>query len=628
MKNIINHIIIILLALLFLGSCDDFLDVIPDNIETMDHAFRDKTRAEQFLFQCYSYMPRNGLPQAPGRFDDFMWSHKGVDWLNQLQYIILRDRNNANDPRLSYWSGTGGATNLYIAIRDCNIFIERINEVVDLDQYEKDRWAAEAKFLKAYYHYTLLQMYGPIPIIRENLPIGASKEEVSVFRDPVDEVFDYIVQLLDEATPYLPLVIQEAVTEQGRITQPASLTLKAKVLVTAASPLFNGNSDYKTMIDKRGVQLFNQTYDPTKWEKAVVACKNAIDTCHLAGHELYEFEYLGLSEVTRLIAQPSRIVTDKWNSEHIWGTCHFNMAYLSEQFTVASMASNHNSFCRQVTVPTLKAVETFYSENGVPINEDIYYDYQNRYELTVTQNEDYLYVQPNEVTARLHLNREPRFYGSIGFDNGWWYGLGRFKEAEQWPIDAKSGEASGPRGIERYSLTGFFVKKLSNFNATYTNTNYTTTSWDFPILRLADLYLLYAEALNETLDSPNEEVYSYVDLIRKRAGLKGVVESWSTYSVQSDKYKTKEGMRDIIHQERSIELAFEEHRFWDVRRWGLATQEFNGTVQGWYYLGEDDAEFYRVTNIDDVVFTNRDIFWPIRNYDISVNPNLMQNLGW
>lgn len=619
---------ILILSLIIIVSCDSYLDIIPDNIATMDHAFGDKTRAEQYLFQCYSYMPRNGLPQAPGRFDDLMWSHKGVDWLNQLQYQILRDRNNANNPMLSYWSGTGGATNLYIAIRDCNTLIDRINEVVDMDQFEKDRWAAEAKFLKAYYHFTLLQMYGPIPIISENLPISASKEEVSVFREPVDKVFDYIVQLLDEAFPYLPLTIQQQVMEQGRITQPIALAMKAKVLVTAASPLFNGNTDYKSMVDKRGVQLFSQTYDPAKWEEAATVCQEAIEIAHLADHALYEYQTVGLSDITRSIAQPSRIVTDKWNPEHIWGTGHFGVSRSSEEFTIPALEANHNPFCRSITVPTLKAVEMFYSENGVPINEDIYYDYQNRYELTVVQEEDYLLAQPKTITARLHLNRETRFYGSVGFDNGWWYGIGRFKENEQWPINAKSGEASGPRGIERLSLTGFFVKKLSNFNATYNNTNYITSAWDFPIFRLADLYLLYAEALNETLDAPNDEVYHYVDLVRERASLKGVVESWSTYSVQSEKYKTKEGMREIIQQERSIELAFEEHRFWDVRRWGLSPQEFNGPVQGWYYQGEDDAEFYRVTTVDDVVFTNRDIFWPIRNYDISVNPNLLQNLGW
>ncbi len=620
--------IIAILFMLGFCQCTDYLDIVPDNVATIDHAFRDKARAEQFLFTCYSYIPRNGLPQAPGRFDDFMWSHRGVDWLNQLQYIILRERNDANDPKLNYWSGTGGSTNLYIGIRDCNTFIERINEVVDLDLYEKKRWAAEVKFLKAYYHFYLLQMYGPIPIIKENLPVSADEEKVSVFREPVDDVFNYVIQLIDEAIPDLPLNIQNKVSEEGRITQPIALAMKAKILVTAASPLFNGNKDYKMLIDKRGVQLFNQTYDPGKWTKALLACKNAIDTCHMAGHQLYWYQPLKLSEETRLIAQVSQIVTDKWNCEHIWGTGHYSNSNLNEEFTIPPLDSKHNTFCRSVSVPTMKAVESFYSKNGVPINEDIYYDYQNRFDLTLTNQADSSYVQPNVVTAKLHLNREPRFYGSIGIDRGWWYGLGRFNEKDQWPINAMAGETSGPRGIERFSISGFFIKKLSNFNATYNNTSYITTKWDFPIIRLADLYLLYSEALNENLENPNPEVYHYVDLVRERAGLKGVVESWSTFSKQREKYLTKEGMREIIQQERSIELAFEEQRFWDVRRWGLATREFNQPVRGWYYQGEKTNEFYRVTVIDEVIYTTRDIFWPIRRYDLTVNPNLVQNLGW
>ena len=150
----------------------------------------------------------------------------------------------------------------------------------------------------------------------------------------------------------------------------------------------------------------------------------------------------------------------------------------------------------------------------------------------------------------------------------------------------------------------------------------------FSVIRLADLYLLYAEALNETKDAPDNEVYEYIDLVRERAGLKGVVESWSRYSKISNKYQTKEGMREIIQHERGIELAFEEQRFWDLRRWGVAIEEFNGFVQGWYYRGEDDTEFYRVTNYDNITYTTRDIFWPIRKYDLTVNRNLIQNWGW
>src|SRR3546814_12858270 len=84
-----------------------------------------------------------------------------------------------------------------------------------MDDMEKDRWKAEAKFLKAYYHFWLLRLYGPIPVIRENIPISAGPEDVKVVREPVDAVVDYIVQLLDEAAPALPAVIDDRLTEQN-----------------------------------------------------------------------------------------------------------------------------------------------------------------------------------------------------------------------------------------------------------------------------------------------------------------------------------------------------------------------------------------------------------------------------
>lgn len=95
-------------------------------------------------------------------------------------------------------------------------------------------------------------MYGPIPIVDKNLPISASTDEIMVFREPVDKVVDYINGLIDEAVTDLPVEIQTVLTEQGRITKPIALAVKAQLAVTAASPLFNGNSDYASMIDSRG----------------------------------------------------------------------------------------------------------------------------------------------------------------------------------------------------------------------------------------------------------------------------------------------------------------------------------------------------------------------------------------
>src|SRR5690606_1840621 len=127
---------------------------------------------------------------------------------------------------------------------------------------------AEVKFLKAYYHFWLFQLYGPIELVDESLPIDADIDEIRGKRAPVDECVDFIVDLIDEATPYLPEVIESEASELGRITLPIALSLKATVLVTAASPLFNGNTDYVNFTDHDGVQLFNPSYDATKWDRA------------------------------------------------------------------------------------------------------------------------------------------------------------------------------------------------------------------------------------------------------------------------------------------------------------------------------------------------------------------------
>jgi hypothetical protein len=145
---------------------------------------------------------------------------------------------------------------MYQGIRDCNIFLENIGKVPDMQETEKNRWIAEVKFLKAYYHFNLVRMYGPIPVIKNNLPISADVNQVKVSRDPVDSCFHYIAQLLNEAAPGLPLVILSPTTEAGRITRPIALSLRAKVLVTAASPLFNGNTDQSSLKNHDGTPLF------------------------------------------------------------------------------------------------------------------------------------------------------------------------------------------------------------------------------------------------------------------------------------------------------------------------------------------------------------------------------------
>ena len=184
-------------------------------------------------------------------------------------------------------------------------------------------------------------------------------------------------------------------------------------------------------------------------------------------------------------------------------------------------------------------------------------------------------------------------------------------------------------GFGWFSITGYLAKKVVNYNNIVPESwnSYSVENYPFPIIRLADLYLLYAEALNES-GAPLSEIYDWIDVVRARAGLKGVVESWTNYSKTPDKVTTREGMRKIIQQERLIELAFEGERFWDLRRWKLLQKYSNKPVRGWNVEGATTSDYYVPTVIFQREFTYKDYLWPISENDLIVNDNLVQNPGW
>ena len=180
-----------------------------------------------------------------------------------------------------------------------------------------------------------------------------------------------------------------------------------------------------------------------------------------------------------------------------------------------------------------------------------------------------------------------------------------------------------------HSPTGYNPGKVVHFLTTQ-GSNQAASYYDYqwPIIRLADLYLMYAEALNETKALPDEEVYEYIDKVRNRSGLDGVVASWSNHSINPNKPKTKDGMRDIIQQERMIELAFEGIRFWDLRRWKLAEVYMNKTLRGWTVTETKPEKFYQVQDIYNLKFEKKDYLWPIQTSELLKNTNLVQNPGW
>ena len=641
-----------ILIILFSSCKQDYLDVIPDNIPTIDIAFNNRATALNFLATCYTYIPEhaNVVQNFSMLAGDEVWYYAENDFYmnNETSFRLAKGMQNVSNPYLNYWEGGRGAPHsLFNALRDCNIFLDNLVTVPGLEEQERLRWLDEVKVLKAFYHFWLMQMYGPIPIVENNISVGASAEETNVFRDPVDDVVNYLVQLLDEVIEgeNLPGVINFIYTEQGRVTMPVAKALKAKILVLNASPIFNGNTDFNSLVDSQGNSLVNQTYDPQKWVLAKDALYEAIESAESNGHQLYEFTQQipingELSEQVIEELSQRAAITESFNSEIIW-------AYGPEWTGDLQMwcqprwTADHSAlfgYTKKSHAPTLNMVETFYSNNGVPLNEDIYWNYADRYDVVSTpllddNNENYheFYIEDNYSTAKLHTYREPRFYSSIGFDGGKWFSLETTNINNIPYLDAKAGALSGKQGFEIYSITGYFAKKLVHYENVIAQEGSTIKGYSFPIIRLSDLYLMYAEALNEVKESPDSEVYEYIQKVRDKAGLDDggdLVNTWQLYSSNPSKPSSKEGMRDIIHQERMIELALEGHRYWDLRRWKLADEYFSQPIRGWNIFRPDVEGFYEVENIYYRNYLIKDYLWPISQNELLRNPNLVQNPGW
>ena len=644
--NLKSSIVNVFLVCLLTFSCN-YLDIVPDNVLTVDHAFKSRYEAEGYLYGIYGFLsPFADASQNPALLGgDEVWYIENAAFDKRI-WDIARGFQGTTAPLADYWASyadarrysLNGGRPLFTAINDCNVFLENIGTVIDLKPYERDRWIAEVKFLKAYYHFYLLRMYGPIPIIRENLPMY---DPGLFYREPVDDAVEYIVALIDEAVADLPPRIENMMLEMGRVTQPIALAVKAQVLTLAASPLFNGNPDYASFTDKRGIPLFSQAYSAEKWKKAADALKEAIEAAHGTGDEelgsrLFDFKREtnfgnNLSLETVMAMQVRGAATERWNCEIVWGASNSGTSLLQRSCHPGFFVDHSRGGVLKNYAPTLNVIEQFYTQNGVPIEEDKEWAGVELYDFRTGDEEHRLYIAQNQQTINLHFDREARFYGAIFFDRGTYYGNSRINNDNNlWITNMRAGESSGSTYIPYYSSTGYLCKKLLNFLTSVPDNadNPSVYEYAFPIIRLADLYLMYAEALNEWKTAPDAEVYEYIDLVRARTGLEGVVDSWSKYALNPNKPSTQEGMRDIIQRERMNELAFEGVRFWDLRRWKLAKEYMNKPVRGLDFRGETAEEYYTVQNLYQLEFEDKDYLWPIKQSILMRNTNLVQNPGW
>ena len=681
-----GHIFSLALTLsVLLSSCSEYLNVVPDNVITLDDIFRLREDAFHALAKVYNYIPNDLDTHATtwnlgdewiGRIDNDVQNNTG----NLRGERIMRGLQSVTSPLLNFWSsrGTGstnGAKPLYEALSVCNTFLEEIHKTRGIAEEERRDWIAQVKFLKAYYHFLLVRHYGPIVIIESNTATGeATGEAVFRYRDKVEDAFQYIVKLIDEAIPDLPTAREE--TNLGMVDQVVAKGIKARVLLYYASPFYSGNREfYADFVDPRDKKPFFPVDDTpaqtkAKWEMALAAVNEAINAANVEHKTLYTYPkdktYFQtnandsdwrndrkLAEINpsqmELVYNLRYVLVDPWNSELIWGLSNINYGgdgalssstnirlstLLRDRYGITGWDYGAAAYSWQWMAATYRMTERYYTKNGLPIDEDLTFNYNGRHEAFITPNIDEPefvniagIMQPGFQTINLYANREMRFYANLGFTGGLWRA-----HFDVCPTVMFQNSPGGRESNVSYDFfcSGVGIQKFAHPESR-SNAWQRQVPYPYPLLRLADLYLMKAEILNEIKDAPDREVWDAINLVRARAGIPNVETVWSNPALAKtvNKHTTKDGMRDIILRERSIELSFEGHRFWDMQRHKRAHFEFNTSIQGWSYLGENFNDFFVLNpNLQARRFGITDYLWPIRLDELNTNANLVQNPGW
>ncbi|RZK58115.1 MAG: RagB/SusD family nutrient uptake outer membrane protein [Pedobacter sp.] len=609
-----KYIILIFALVLFSASgCKKFLDVVPDERPTEADAFKDAIAAEQYLYSCYSFMPN---PRHQTEAIDLMTADEVVTAFEHETFANFpKGTYTASTPVISYWS------TLYKGIRQCYILINNVDKVPLLPNDVKESYKAEAKFLIGYYHFLLLRMYGPIVISKEAVDISAISDDLSTLpgRSSYDESVDFITQTLDEAAVSLPAK-QANPSFYGRATATVAMAIKARMLLYAASPLFNGGggsatSFYSDFKGKDGAQLISTNFDKEKWKKAADAAKAAIDFAEQQGYALYKNSTVTTGYTFNPVEKDLRLTfTDRNSGELIWADTRQENVY-----TFQNKSTPFGTGCYNGVAPTLAMVEQFYTVNGLPIDKDPTFNYANRYGIGTSPFAG--------TTLNLNLNREPRFNAWIAYHNSNYEivrGATNFQKVAFRKNDAQGIQARA----SNYSPTGYLNKKGVNpqfVQAQTSDPNPISYHYSWPVVRLAELYLDYAEALIE-YGQDFATAKQYLDKVRTRAGIPTVDAAWAPIGGANDQTT----LRSIVRQERSIELYLENHRFWDVRRWMVAEQTLGVKAKGMNVQGITDADFFKVTEVPFVRTFRSPAFYlmPIPIGEINKSDKIVQNPGY
>ncbi|MDR1866229.1 MAG: RagB/SusD family nutrient uptake outer membrane protein [Bacteroidales bacterium] len=656
-KYIVTFIGIWMATGFILPSCSKYLDIVPDNTVTLDHLFMLRDDTWNALAKVYSYLHNDADPNGTSYL-------LGDEWLGKLEYEhnegtlfgirIMRGTQSKGNPLLGDWSGTRGGSPLYQGIRQANVFLQNIHKVQDMTETEKTDWKSQVLFLKAYYAFLLLRKYGPIVLEDDIIEPNDTPEKLFKSRSKVEDCFNYILRLMDEAIPGLR---ERALSNNaGQVDRVVATAIKARVLLFRASDFYNGNYEYyDNFLDHDGKPFFPSAYDKEKWKDVIDAADSAINLCLRNSIDLYTYEgapYLhdredyAANPVLRTIYDLRFTICEPWNKELIWGYSNINIwngtnlqAASNMRLPEKTEGDDHSSTgAWQWLCATYEMLERYYTANGLPIDEDRTFNTSRK--LTVVRtpelSDESAYapyagvMQPAAEVAYLYLNREPRFYANLAITGGYFR-----SHLLRIPFSGYMGADGGYQpsiNAGDFYVSGVGVQKFVHPESKSGHA-IRIKSFPLPIIRMADLYLMKAEAMNEYYDNPAPEMWALVNKVRSRAGVPNLEDVYGDASrvalASINKHTKQAGLKEIILRERSIEFAFEGGtHFWDMHRHRKAVSSFSSPVRGWNYQGGSADKFFNVVSLQSRKFTLTDCLWPIPLDETNTNGNLIQNPGY
>lgn len=584
MKLYIKYLTIGLMATTMLASCADILDKKPLTEISDNDLWSDPALLKAFVNSRYNQVGVNGAESMQSSIVD----ETELTWLRGCETHNFARLSPTDLGRMNGawwgWDNRSWSTK-WTNISNCNIFFERVDNVGFTDETEKTKLVGQVRFIRAFEYWDLIARWGAMPIITKSFSINDREEIVGQKRNTYKECIDFLVSELDQAAKELPA--NWSGDDYGRATSVAALALKSRILLYAASPLMNE--------DVKIPEVGYTTPEPDRWQKAAKAATEALDAAQTAGYELYN-----------LNGDPSK---------------NYQLIFMDN-----TAANKETLFARMGTSSadgeSISSCDQYNNPNGYggwggncPLQELV-----DAYEVVKDGVASKFDWNNPEEKANPYANRDPRFYATILYDGAKW--MTRNVET-YFDVDNNGTIIGGGKDTKfgndswNASPTGYNMKKFMDEGYALNSWNFCARNWIH--LRMAELYLNKAEALYHIGDE--EGAREALKPVRQRAGMPAVT-------------ATGADLLEAIKNERRIEFAFEEYRYFDVRRWKEAPKYFGSTVHAITIKKYPDGKkTYEVDKLRSDVGGDRKwddkMYWlPIPKSEMDKNPNLVQNPGY